>query len=77
VLDGALAVYAECEWSAGVLKEALQAVGESLGLKLNKTQAPVRVAVTGRTVGPPLFESLEVLGRERSLARLTAARARL
>ena len=40
-------------------------------------QAPVRVAVTGRTVGPPLFESLEVLGRERTLARLAAARARL
>jgi glutamyl-tRNA synthetase len=37
----------------------------------------VRVAATGRTVGLPLFESLEVLGRERTLARLTAARARL
>jgi glutamyl-tRNA synthetase len=52
-------------------------VGEALGLKLAKTQAPVRVAVTGRTVGPPLFESLEVLGREATLARLAAARARL
>ena len=46
------------------LKATLEAVGERHGLKLGKAQAPVRVAVTGRTVGPPLFESLEVLGRE-------------
>jgi glutamyl-tRNA synthetase len=77
VLDAASAAYAECEWSAGVLKDVLAAAGESLGLNLKKTQAPVRVAVTGRTVGPPLFESLEVLGREATLARLAAARARL
>jgi glutamyl-tRNA synthetase len=77
VLDRAAEAYATCEWSAPVLKDTLQAVGEQLGLNLKKTQAPVRVAVTGRTVGPPLFESLEVLGRQRSLARLAAARARL
>jgi glutamyl-tRNA synthetase len=77
VLDRAAEAYATCEWDASVLKDVLQAAGEDLGLKLNKTQAPVRVAVTGRTVGPPLFESLEVLGRERTLARLAAARARL
>jgi glutamyl-tRNA synthetase len=52
-------------------------VGEGVGLKLGKAQAPVRVATTGRTVGPPLFESLVVLGRERTLARLRAARARV
>ena len=34
---------------------------------------PVRVAVTGRTVSPPLFESLELLGRDRTLARLAVA----
>jgi glutamyl-tRNA synthetase len=77
VLDRAADVYVSCEWSAPVLKETLQAVGEGLGLNLKKTQAPVRVAVTGRTVGPPLFESLEVLGRERTLTRLASARARL
>ena len=77
VLDAAVAAYADCEWSADVLKDVLAAAGESLGLNLKKTQAPVRVAVTGRTVGPPLFESLEVLGREATLARLAAARARL
>ncbi|GIH03253.1 glutamate--tRNA ligase [Rhizocola hellebori] len=61
------------EWSADGLKEMLMAVGERHDLKLGKAQAPVRVAVTGRAVGLPLFESLGVLGRERSLARLRAA----
>ena len=60
-------------WDADTLKAALEMVGEGVGLKLGKAQAPVRVATTGRTVGPPLFESLVVLGRERTLARLRAA----
>jgi glutamyl-tRNA synthetase len=77
VLDAAAAAFAACEWSADVLKDELLRAGEALGLKLSKAQAPVRVAVTGRTVGPPLFESMEVLGRERTLARLAVARARL
>ena len=46
-------------------------------MSLGKTQAPVRVAVTGRTVGLPLFESLQVLGRERTLLRIQRARERL
>ena len=46
------------------LKNAVLAAGEEHGLKLGKAQAPVRVAVTGRTVGLPLFESLEILGKE-------------
>jgi glutamyl-tRNA synthetase len=77
ILDGTLAAYADVAWEADALKDALLGVGEGLGLKLAKTQAPVRVAVTGRTVGPPLFESLEVLGRETTLARIAAARGRL
>jgi glutamyl-tRNA synthetase len=64
-------------WAAEPLRAALERVGEERGLKLGKTQAPIRVAVTGRTVGLPLFESIEVLGRERTLARLAAARDRL
>ena len=48
-------------------------VGEKLGLNKRKTAAPVRVAVTGRLVSPPLFESMELLGRERTLARLRRA----
>ncbi|RLU96700.1 glutamate--tRNA ligase [Streptomyces griseocarneus] len=66
------------DWSSPEsLKEAVLAAGEAHGLKLGKAQAPVRVAVTGRTVGLPLFESLEILGRERTLARIDAALAKL
>ncbi|SED68303.1 MULTISPECIES: glutamate--tRNA ligase [Streptomyces] len=66
------------DWtSAESLKEAVLAAGEAHGLKLGKAQAPVRVAVTGRTVGLPLFESLEVLGKEKTLERIDAALTRL
>ncbi len=64
-------------WDAESLKGALEQAGAAQGLKLGKAQAPVRVAVTGRTVGLPLFESLELLGRERTLKRLRAALERL
>lgn len=77
ILDGTVAAYAECEWSKDVLHQRLAAVGEAYGLKLGKAQTPVRVAVTGRSVGPPLFDGLEVLGRDRTLGRLRAARAKL
>jgi glutamyl-tRNA synthetase len=77
VLDDAVAEYEKCEWQAQVLHEVTLKVGEGHGLKLAKAQAPIRVAVTGRSVGPPLFESLAVLGRDRVLDRLRTARARL
>jgi len=77
ILTSAVATYADAPWQAEELKARLEALGAEHGLKLGKAQAPVRVAVTGRTVGLPLFESLEVLGRERTLARLRAALARL
>ncbi len=63
-------------WEAGVLKETLEAVGERHGLKKGKAQAPIRAAVTGRTVGPPLFEALEVMGREEVVRRLTMVATR-
>ena len=59
------------------LREALEAVAEAHGRRLGKTQAPVRVATLGRTVGLPLFESLAVLGQERVLDRLDAALGRI
>ena len=65
------------EWAPEALKAATFAVGERHGVNRKKTDLPVRVAVTGRSVGPPLFESLAVLGRERTLSRLRAARRRL
>lgn len=78
VLAGAAAGYRELSrWEPEPLKTTLEEVGAAHGLKLGKAQAPVRVAVTGRTVGLPLFESLAVLGRERTVARIDAARRRL
>ncbi|MGC6478623.1 MAG: glutamate--tRNA ligase [Ilumatobacteraceae bacterium] len=78
LLDAAIAQYAALEnWHAEELKSVLEEVMEPFGLKLGKAQAPVRVAVTGRTVGPPLFESLEVLGQKETLERMSAARSRI
>ncbi|MDQ1397476.1 MAG: glutamyl-tRNA synthetase [Acidimicrobiaceae bacterium] len=77
ILDEALVAYESCPWTDVAVKDVTTQIGERHGLKLGKAQAPIRVAVTGRTVGPPLFESLVVLGRERTLARIRAARARL
>ena len=52
-------------------------IGEANGRALGKAQAPIRVAVTGKRVGPPLFESLEVLGRDETLRRIGAALERV
>ena len=61
-------------WETASIDEALRrALVEDLGLKPRNAFGPVRVAVTGRRISPPLFESLELLGRERSLARLAGA----
>ena len=77
VLSETTVAYATTEWNHDSLKAVIEQVGEKHGLKLGKVQAPIRVAITGRTVGPPLFESLELLGRETTLARLAAATQRL
>ena len=61
------------EWDAAGIEQALRAaLIDGLGLKPKVAFGPVRVAVTGRRVSPPLFESLEILGRETTLARLAA-----
>ena len=79
ILHDAIAAYADLafDWNRGTIRAATEAVAEGVGRKLGKAQAPIRVAVTGRRVGPPLFESLEVLGLERTLDRLRSALARL
>jgi glutamyl-tRNA synthetase len=77
MLDDAIVAFGEtADWNADALKTALEAAGIARGLKLGKAQAPVRVAVTGRTVGPPLFEALELLGRDKTMARMRAAAER-
>jgi glutamyl-tRNA synthetase len=61
-------------WSTAAIQEALQAtLVDQMGLKPRVAFGPVRIAATGSRISPPLFESLELLGRERSLARLAAA----
>ncbi|WP_377321835.1 glutamate--tRNA ligase [Pimelobacter simplex] len=61
-------------WSTDAIQTALQdALVEGLGLKPRNAFGPVRVAVTGKRISPPLFESLELLGRDRSLGRLQRA----
>jgi glutamyl-tRNA synthetase len=59
------------EWTTPEIEAALRTtLVDGLGLKPKHAFGPIRVAVTGRTVSPPLFESMELLGREKSLARL-------
>lgn len=78
ILDGAIDRLPVVAWTAEALQEAVGEVGEQAGVpQRGKAQAPIRLAVTGRSVGPPLFESLVVLGQDRTLQRLRAARARL
>lgn len=71
-------------WAADGIRAAIEAAAVDSGLvnaegqpQLSKAQGPVRVATTGRSVGPPLFESLQALGRDRTLERLRSARERL
>ena len=63
-------------WTTETIQTALQAkLVDELGMKPRNAFGPVRVAVTGRRISPPLFESLELLGRERGLGRLESALA--
>jgi glutamyl-tRNA synthetase len=74
VVAARTALEALTEWTAAAIEEALRtALVEDRGLKPRVAFGPVRVAVTGRRISPPLFESMELLGRDASLARLAAA----
>lgn len=61
------------EWSHASLEATLRPLADTLGVKPGQLFGTLRVAVTGRTVAPPLFETMEALGRERCLARMTRA----
>ncbi len=73
VLAGAIDLFESTPFEPEALHEALIELSTRLELPLRRTQAPVRVAVTGRSVGPPLFESLAILGREEVRRRLGRA----
>jgi glutamyl-tRNA synthetase len=84
MLDAATEALTAADWERDAIEQALHAAATTAGfvgaegkVQMSKAQGPVRVATTGRSVGPPLYESLAVLGRERTLARLAAARGRL
>jgi glutamyl-tRNA synthetase len=75
-LGSALETVAElddADFSADVLEQRFREAADAAGMKAGDFFTPVRVAVTGRTVSPPLFASLELLGRDRAIGRLTAA----
>jgi len=61
------------EWHAADLESVVRPLADGLGLKAGPFFGVLRVAVTGRTASPPLFDTMEVLGRERCMARLQAA----
>lgn len=79
VLDAAIETLAALDdFGPAAQQEALKAtLVEGLGIKPKFAFAPLRVAITGRRVSPPLFESMEILGKDASLVRLRALRARL
>jgi glutamyl-tRNA synthetase len=62
-------------WEASAIEEALRRLADELGEKPRQAFQPIRLAVTGSKVSPGLFESLELLGRDESLKRLSAAAA--
>jgi glutamyl-tRNA synthetase len=64
-------------WSAAAMEAPLRTLVEELALKPIQLFTAIRVAVTGRTISPPLFETMEVLGRPTTLARLGEAIDRL
>jgi glutamyl-tRNA synthetase len=77
-LDGAIAALEDLDpWTTGAIDTALRAMIEEKELSARKGFQPIRVAISGSMVSPPLFESLEILGRDESLARLRTARAAL
>lgn len=79
-LERAAALFGELDaldFSADVLEQRFREAADAAGMKAGEFFSPIRVAVTGRTVSPPLFDSLELLGRDRSLARVELALGKL
>lgn len=73
VLEKGREVLAGIEFKHDPLDQALRTAAQELGLKAGQMFQPIRVAVCGRKNAPPLFETLEVLGKETTLARIDQA----
>ena len=58
------------DWTAATLEKVIRGFAEARELKLGKVAQPLRVAVTGSTISPAIFDTLELVGRERTLARI-------
>ncbi len=76
-LERAREVLATAEWNVEAMEEALRTAAEAAGLKPGQMFQPIRVAVSGRKVSPPLFETLVVLGRDTCLKRIDQAIGKL
>jgi glutamyl-tRNA synthetase len=76
-LRAAREALADCDFEAEAIEAALSPIPDALDIKAGRVYQPVRVAITGTSVSPGIFESLAVLGREESLRRIDAALARL
>ena len=84
MLEATAEAWSSCPWGADAVQEAFEAAARAVGwlkddgtVNIRKAQDPVRVALTGRSVGPPLWESVVAVGRDRSVTRLREARAKL
>jgi glutamyl-tRNA synthetase len=77
VLEKASATLPNVEFKHDPLDQALRAAAQELGVKAGQMFQPIRVAICGRKNAPPLFETLEVLGKEKTLARIEEAKRKL
>jgi glutamyl-tRNA synthetase len=77
VLENAREVLAAAEFTHEGLEQSLRQAASTLGIKTGQMFLPIRVAVCGRKTAPPLFETLEVLGRAKSLERIGQALQKL
>jgi glutamyl-tRNA synthetase len=72
-IEAARRELAEVDWTVEAIEAALRSLPDELGIGFGKVAQPIRVAVTGSSVSPPLFETVQLLPRETVLARLDAA----
>ena len=79
MLDAATTVLTQLpEWTTATIEAELRThLIEGLGLKPRDAFGPLRSAISGRRISPPLFESMELLGRDSTLARVAALRAKV